>query len=1475
MKRVVECFLAMFSFVVPAFPVELSEALETDGLVWESGGDALWFGQTNVMFDAEDAAQSGSILDSQQVWMQTSVTGPGLLGFTWKVSSEPGYDYLRCTVEGDEARAKGISGESDWTYASVNIGEGTHTVRWTYSKDSSASSGSDCGWVDQIEWIPGFPCLTTEPSDTAVPNNGNALLTVRAAGEAPFQYQWYEGESGDVSTPIIDATNSVLEISSLTSDARYWVQVWNDRGDVYSRTAQVRIGFEVYTLEDLQKIGSGVDGWTLDSAYVLMNDIDASATAFWNDDYTDETVLEGFSPIGKRWYYDPVLYEWVEGLPFTGLFDGKGHVIRGLVVRRRDFDSVGLFGYVEMGATIQNVGMVSGEVVGDNDVGGLTGENFGRISSCFAATSASGSWRVGGLVGSNAGSIEQSYASCTVTGEGPVGGLAGINEGIITDSYAASSFQDGTEDAGGLVWESRGMEVNSYWDMDIVRTSAGGVGRTSDQMRQQATFAGWDFDALWGIQEEVGTPYLKQFAEGRSEHVTVVPQTMCPANMSFLLTLRPAMTAAVNSATCDFVNAHWQVATSSDFSNARDWVGADTRDGVLLGSHVPVSLSLEYGTLYYWRVRCQSEYGMWTDWSAPAMILTYKLNTVTAAKEELSIFVEGAFARYWMPQYLFAATADFSASIASSGTDYEARIYRALTTVIGLCENQALRNVAGDFGYFFDDALFTVTGAWVGVSSPLPNDTVDRIAAEVMPVIDSALADLSAIPANWTGTVRVSPDQFPVDQESYVDIGDVYYAKAGLLGAKAAVQSAQAYDLTIDYSKTNIFLPSPAAQPLAVTLDGNESEWTNTPAILFGDKAQLEYAKIARSDTQVFVLVRLADDVRPRNLWFQLEDDFDSGFYFEGLQEGVPIANGSSSAVAYYSGHVIEVVCDLPLAAQAGDIFLNEAGVDLMRADTVPAPVQVVTIDGDAAEWAAVPEAPLSGQRGPFGSVKIARDTQNIYVLATLLSGSFDNLSYFGFDVYNLLGNYLCSFSSYSSQVTLMTQGGILELSFPIPSWCQEETLLLGHVYLELSPPEGGFFGYDLWYETIGDEDFREETLQSANQFLSDHPACLSTVRNPDKLPLAKASLQAAMEFASAADEAIMARSDGLMHFFEYNPAQSNEQAEVRQRLHEAQASLEAPTPVTYSNRTETVYLGAAFSAPYLLRSLLPRLTDDNEVVVGTFPDPTFNGTLPNRTQNSWQDDLLGILPLAKENAFTMDGQTFTTGGYAFWEVAAGSGSHTNVAQSGMITNACPTWVETTLTGPGTLGFSWAVSSQERVDILSVYVDGIRQVGSLSGESGWGPRQLVLPAGRHCVRWTYVKNQDDGTGADGGLLDSLSWTSSAQTSTDTPVRVPYTWLDGFPGLVEGGDYNAAAWSDQDGDGKKTWEEFVMGTIPTNKESVLLATISKGASSLVIGWTPDLSPLRVYTVKGKTNLSDVEWAPTNSASRFFRVTVEMP
>lgn len=1117
--------------------------------------------------------------------------------------------------------------------------------------------------------------------------------------------------------------------------------------------------------------------------------------------------------------------------------------------------------------------------------GALAGYSEGSVLQCFATGAIEGNDYVGGLIGRlyEGGQAVQCYTVSTVSGSAMVGGFAGYNRGAIRNSYAVSRVS-AVRDRGGVIGYLSyvGTVDASFWDVTAsgLTFSDGGEGKTSAEMRCQATYAGWDFGTTWGIQEGVGTPYLRQFAVGQTNHLASAA-TVYPANLSFIWPLRPVLTSSVELAGCDIINARWQIATSEDFSDARDWLGlADDGDPLRapFSSRVPIECALNYGELYYWRVCLQTAYGMWSGWSEPAMFLVWEpVNPVAAGKDELSVWSEGLLSSLWRPDYLLAAHDDFAAAIQKSGTNEEARIFHAFTALATLSENSELRGLLADFGYSFDEGLFALTGRFAEAASPLPNDAVDRLVGQALPVIDQAAADLAVVPTNWTGSVALTPDVFPIDEAVYVDLGDVLLARAALAGARAAAETAQAYDLTLDTSKTNIYLPCPVAMELAVALDGDASEWTNTPAVLFGGRAQLEYAKIARSPTQVYLLAQLADGVTPQNLWaeFSTEDD-GYGIWFESLSEGVPVSDWSGQATAYYAGNVIEIACDLPLAALGQDIHLSDISVEFPNPKPAPPPELAVTVDGDASEWTGVAEYPLEGKRGVIGSVKLAVDGTNICTLLTLQSGTFDTLSYFWLELADYTGNNRFSCYSGSSQTVYAWQGSVLEVSCPIPESLLETPLLLSYAEVEMEVGDGWYFDYYLWFDwTSGDNASREVKMQPVNQFLADQPACLNTVRNPDRLPVAKASLREALTLALEADEALTNRTDGLMHFFEYDPVQSNEQAEVRQRLREALASLDAPQHVAYAGREADVHVGAFYDSSFLPRAMLPRLTDDDEIIVGTFPDPTFNGILPDMTQMSWQDELLGFVPLAKENAFTMDGLTFTTGGYAFWEEAEGFGSHTNVAQSGHITNACASWVETTLAGPGTLDFSWAVSSRERVDILSVIVDGVRQTGSISGEPGWGPRQLVLAGGVHRVRWAYVRNGEAGSGADAGFLDDLSWSASGPTSTDTPVRVPYAWLDQFDGLVQGGDYDGAAWGDQDGDGKKTWEEYVTGTSPTNAASVFLATIGKGGPSLVIGWTPDLGPQRVYTVEGKAGLSEAEWAETNAASRFFRVKVQMP
>ena len=134
----------------------LAEALDTTGLVWNTGGDANWFPQSTTSQDGIDAAESGPIDDSESTDLETTIVGPGTLSFWWMVSSENNYDFLRLFLDdveqGDVLSA--ISGTTSWEQKSLTIPTGTHTVKWSFTKDSSVSNGADAGWLDGVVFTP-------------------------------------------------------------------------------------------------------------------------------------------------------------------------------------------------------------------------------------------------------------------------------------------------------------------------------------------------------------------------------------------------------------------------------------------------------------------------------------------------------------------------------------------------------------------------------------------------------------------------------------------------------------------------------------------------------------------------------------------------------------------------------------------------------------------------------------------------------------------------------------------------------------------------------------------------------------------------------------------------------------------------------------------------------------------------------------------------------------------------------------------------------------------------------------------------------------------------------------------------------------------------------------------------------------------------------------------------------------------------
>jgi hypothetical protein len=191
--------------------------------------------------------------------------------------------------------------------------------------------------------------------------------------------------------------------------------------------------------------------------------------------------------------------------PFTGTFDGNGHVIRNITITRPTDSYVGLFGYVGGGGIITNLGIESMIVSGGECVGGMAGKiEAGTVSNCYSIGTVNGFSSIGGLIGSieggtvnncysdvtvtawdpnnssNAGgligynnstTVSNCYARASVHGQDYVGGLAGNNEGLINSCCALGSV-DGMDYIGGFAGSSSGAITACYANVSVSATGS-------------------------------------------------------------------------------------------------------------------------------------------------------------------------------------------------------------------------------------------------------------------------------------------------------------------------------------------------------------------------------------------------------------------------------------------------------------------------------------------------------------------------------------------------------------------------------------------------------------------------------------------------------------------------------------------------------------------------------------------------------------------------------------------------------------------------------------------------------------------------------------------------------------------------------------------------------------------------------------------------------------------------------------------
>ncbi len=145
---------------------------------------------------------------------------------------------------------------------------------------------------------------------------------------------------------------------------------------------------------------------------------------------------------------------------FRGSFDGRGHTISGLWAVDEDKEGVGLFGWIEGGALIENL-TIEGTAIGKENVGGVVGRiASSTIRNCESRVSVKGKQKTGGICGEclENSLVFECSVSGTINGEYITGGIVGYAEESSASDLLSSGDVDGKECVGGII----GMNVASH-----------------------------------------------------------------------------------------------------------------------------------------------------------------------------------------------------------------------------------------------------------------------------------------------------------------------------------------------------------------------------------------------------------------------------------------------------------------------------------------------------------------------------------------------------------------------------------------------------------------------------------------------------------------------------------------------------------------------------------------------------------------------------------------------------------------------------------------------------------------------------------------------------------------------------------------------------------------------------------------------------------------------------------------------------
>ena len=232
----------------------------------------------------------------------------------------------------------------------------------------------------------------------------------------------------------------------------------------------------ISTTEELRQLATEVNNGDNKSGktYYLINDLDLGGKFDENGNSLDGNI--SWTPIGT------------ETNPFSGIFDGRGHVISNMYINT-DSSNNGLFGNAK-DSTISNVGVLNSFVKGNFQQAGVVGcGNNSQINNVYNKATVKGNTRTAGICGAGC-TVKNCYNGGDITNNNQdlTGGIVG-GWGTVINSYNYGTIASNGGSVGGIVgWTSNVYNSVNYGNINTDATTTGGILGSSPSSTIQNTY---------------------------------------------------------------------------------------------------------------------------------------------------------------------------------------------------------------------------------------------------------------------------------------------------------------------------------------------------------------------------------------------------------------------------------------------------------------------------------------------------------------------------------------------------------------------------------------------------------------------------------------------------------------------------------------------------------------------------------------------------------------------------------------------------------------------------------------------------------------------------------------------------------------------------------------------------------------------------------------------------------------------------